>query len=77
MDDRTTRVCDLTDRPIINDCNVKVEFGYGSDRDGDVYRFCVDGDEGVKILKFIESLYVNDRALCDNKIIPRGRRHIE
>ena len=62
-DPRDGRTCDLTDKPIINDCVVRVEFGYNSDLNGRVYHLCVHDDTGKQILQHINTLFTNNKCV--------------
>ena len=57
--------CPVTDREdMIDDCYIKVEFGYGSDLDLMTYRFGPVHDEvGKKVLEAIQSLMPGSRSI--------------
>ena len=57
--------CPVTDREdMIDDCYIKVEFGYGSDLDLTTYRFGPVHDEvGKKVLEAIQSLMPTGRSV--------------
>ena len=59
--------CPVTDREdLIDDCYIKVEFGYGSDLDLMTYRFGPVHDVvGKKVLEVIQSLMPGDRSVED------------
>lgn len=50
--------CAVTNRDdVIDDCHIKIEFGYGSDKDMTTYTFSPVHDEvGKKVLNYIDSL---------------------
>ena len=59
--------CPVTDREdMIDDCYIKVEFGYGSDLDLMTYRFGPVHDEvGKKVLGLIQLLMTNGKSVED------------
>jgi len=49
--------CPITKKPILDDCHITIEFGYGSDKDCMTYKFsAVHDDVGKKVLKVIDSM---------------------
>ena len=59
--------CDLSDKPMLNDCHVKLEFGYGSDIDGSVYHIDMTDELGHKVLDYIQTLYTNGKSINSNR----------
>jgi hypothetical protein len=58
--------CDFTDQRKIDDCGVEIDFGYGSNRDLEVYKFSNVSDEvGERILKFINEQFTNGKDISD------------
>ena len=59
--------CPVTDREdMIDDCYIKVEFGYGSDKDLMTYRFGPVHDEvGKKVLALIQMLMPDGKSVED------------
>ena len=59
--------CPVTDREdVIDDCYIKVEFGYGSDLDLTTYRFGPVHDEvGKKVLGLIQMLMPDGKSVED------------
>ena len=59
--------CPVTDREdMIDDCYIKVEFGYGSDQDLMTYRFGPVHDEvGKKVLALIQMLMPDGKSVED------------
>ena len=59
--------CPVTDREdMIDDCYIKVEFGYGSDLDLMTYRFGPVHDEvGKKVLAVIQMLMPDGKSVED------------
>ena len=57
--------CPVTDREdMIDDCYIKVEFGFGSDKDLMTYRFGPVHDEvGKKVLEAIQSVMPKNRSV--------------
>jgi hypothetical protein len=49
--------CPITNDDVIDDCHIRIEFGYGSDLDMTTYSFSPIHDEvGKKVLDYIQSL---------------------
>jgi|13_taG_2_1085334.scaffolds.fasta_scaffold20741_3 hypothetical protein len=56
-DDTLNIVCPITNKDVLDDCHIVIEFGYGSDKDMTTYTFSPVHDEvGEKVLKFIDDL---------------------
>lgn len=56
-DEEIDSVCPITNKQVIDDCHIKIEFGYGSDLDMTTYSFSPVHDEvGKKVLDYIQSL---------------------
>jgi hypothetical protein len=56
-DEELDTTCPITNRQVIDDCHISIEFGYGSDLDMTTYKFSPVHDEvGKKVVKYIESL---------------------
>jgi hypothetical protein len=49
--------CVLTDAPILDDCHITIEFGFGSDKDMTTYNFSPVSDEvGRQVLETLSKL---------------------
>ena len=49
--------CPITNKQVIDDCHITIDFGYGSDLDMTTYKFSPIHDEvGKKVLSYIQSL---------------------
>jgi len=60
-DDSEPRRCVITKKPLIDDCHITIEFGYGSDLDCMTYTFSPVHDEvGKKVLSYIDSMIAKD-----------------
>ena len=58
--------CDFTDQRKIDDCGVRIDFGYGSNRDLQAFEFNNVSDEvGERILKFINEQFTNGKDISD------------
>ena len=58
--------CDFTDQRKIDDCGVRIDFGYGSNRDLQAFEFSNVSDEvGERILKFINEQFTNGKDISD------------
>ena len=56
-DEQLSSACPITNKEVIDDCHITIEFGYGSDLDMTTYSFSPVHDEaGKKVIKYIESL---------------------
>ena len=61
-----TPTCDFTDQRKIDDCGVRIDFGYGSNRDLQAFEFNNVSDEvGERILKFINEQFTNGKDISD------------
>lgn len=50
-------VCPITNKDVLDDCHIVIEFGYGSDKDMTTYKFSPVHDEvGKKVVAYIQSL---------------------
>ena len=49
--------CPITNKDVLDDCHITIEFGYGSDKDMTTYQFSPVHDEvGKKVVAYIQSL---------------------
>ena len=49
--------CPITNKDVLDDCHIVIEFGYGSDKDMTTYEFSPVHDEvGKKVVAYIQSL---------------------
>ena len=64
-DDRE-RTCDLTNTPMINDCYVRITFGYDSELNRHTYRFSTCDKVGQQIIQYINTLYTNGKTIDDH-----------
>ncbi len=49
--------CPITNKDVLDDCHIVIEFGYGSDKDMTTYKFSPVHDEvGKKVVAYIQSL---------------------
>lgn len=71
-ENRRDRKCDVTNKPIINDCSIRIEFGHPSDKNGDIYYLSVHDDIGKNVLSHISGLFTNGSNIEDHHIRPRG-----
>jgi hypothetical protein len=56
-DEEIDKTCPITNKQVIDDCHITIEFGYGSDLDLTTYNFSpVHDDIGKKVLKYIQTL---------------------
>ena len=56
-DDTLNQTCPITNKDVLDDCHIVIEFGYGSDLDMTTYTFSPVHDEvGKKVVAYIESL---------------------
>lgn len=65
-DEHNEKTCDLTDKIMINDCYVKITFGYDSELDRHTYRFSTCDQVGQQILRYINTLYTNGKSIDDH-----------
>ena len=58
--------CDITNASKIDDCNITIEFGYGSNRDMQTFSFpSVSDGVGESVLKFINDSFTNGKTVLD------------
>ena len=58
--------CVVTQKSVIDDCSIRIEFGYGSNRDLQTFEFNPISDElGEEILQFIKSKLNTSKRLED------------
>ena len=58
--------CPITNKDMIDDCHITIEFGYGSDKDMTTYTFSPVHDEvGKNILKLIQSRLPEGKSVED------------
>lgn len=63
-DEQLSSACPITNKEVIDDCHITIEFGYGSDLDMTTYSFSPVHDEvGKKVIKYIESLMPKGHAV--------------
>ena len=56
-DEEIDSTCPITNKQVIDDCHITIEFGYGSDLDMTTYSFSPVHDQvGKKVLDYIQSL---------------------
>lgn len=56
-DDTLDQTCPITNKQVLDDCHIVIEFGYGSDKDMTTYTFSTIHDEvGKKVVAYIQSL---------------------
>ncbi len=56
-DDTLDHTCPITNKDVLDDCHIVIEFGYGSDKDMTTYTFSPVHDEvGKKVVNYIQSL---------------------
>lgn len=56
-DEEIDSTCPITNKQVIDDCHITIEFGYGSDLDMTTYTFSPVHDKvGKKVLDYIKSL---------------------
>ena len=56
-DDTLDQTCPITNKEVLDDCHIVIEFGYGSDLDMTTYTFSTIHDEvGKKVVAYIQSL---------------------
>ena len=49
--------CPITNKDVLDDCHITIEFGYGSDKDMTTYQFSPVHDEvGKKVVAYIQSM---------------------
>ena len=71
-DDTLDQTCPITNKEVIDDCHIVIEFGYGSDLDMTTYTFSPVHDEvGKKVIAYIESLMPKGHSIeefCTNDL---------
>ncbi len=61
--------CVVTEQQVIDDCSIRIEFGYGSARDLQTFEFNPISDElGEEILQFIKSKLNTSKRLEDFRV---------
>ena len=69
-DENLNVACPITNKDVLDDCHISIEFGYGSDKDMTTYTFSPVHDEvGKKVLSYMQSLMpiihsVEDFSIC-------------
>lgn len=65
-DEELDVTCPITNKQVLDDCHIHIEFGYGSDLDMTTYKFSPVHDEvGKKVVKYIESLMPKGHSVED------------
>ena len=63
-DDDLNIICPITNKDVLDDCHITIEFGYGSDKDLFTYKFSPVHDEvGKKVLKYIQSIMPKGKSV--------------
>jgi hypothetical protein len=58
--------CPITNKDVLDDCHIVIEFGYGSDKDCTTYKFSPVHDEvGKKVVAYIQSLMPKGHSVED------------
>tara|TARA_B100001093_G_scaffold517018_1_gene597333 strand:- start:4680 stop:4949 length:270 start_codon:yes stop_codon:yes gene_type:complete len=58
--------CPITNKDVLDDCHIVIEFGYGSDKDMTTYTFSAVHDEvGKKVVAYIQSLMPKGNSVED------------
>ena len=58
--------CPITNKDVLDDCHITIEFGYGSDKDMTTYEFSPVHDEvGKKVVAYIQSLMPKGNSIED------------
>ncbi len=58
--------CPITNKDVLDDCHIVIEFGYGSDKDMTTYKFSPVHDEvGKKVVTYIQSLMPKGNSVED------------
>jgi len=61
--------CDLTSMTTQpGECTIRIDFGYGSTRDGEEYKFNVCDHAGQMFLKYMNNMYSNGRNIRHNVV---------
>lgn len=56
--------CPITNYDVIDDCHIRIEFGYGSDLDLTTYEFSAVSDQvGKALLKTIQDMMIGDQSI--------------
>lgn len=56
--------CPITNDDVIDDCHIRIEFGYGSDLDLMTYEFSAVSDQvGKALLKTIQDMMIDDQSV--------------
>jgi hypothetical protein len=56
-DENLDQTCPISNKQVLDDCHISIEFGYGSDLDMTTYSFSSIHDEvGKKVVAYIQSL---------------------
>ena len=72
MDQDSVKCAITGKKDIIDDCYIRIEFGYGSPRDMETYDFGpVRHKTGEKILQYVGSLLKKKKTLDDFKKTPK------
>ena len=58
--------CDVTGIDKVDDCTIRIDFGYGSTRDMESYKFEVCDHVGQVLLKYINNMYTNGKNVRHN-----------
>jgi hypothetical protein len=65
-DDSLNINCPITNKDVLDDCHIVIEFGYGSDKDMTTYKFSPVHDEvGKKVVAYIQSLMPKGHSVED------------
>jgi hypothetical protein len=65
-DDDLNITCPITNKDVLDDCHIILEFGYGSDLDMTTYAFSpVHEEVGKKVLAYIQSLMPKNHSVED------------
>lgn len=63
-DDSLNISCPITNKDVLDDCHIVVEFGYGSDLDMTTYTFSpVHEEVGKKVIAYIQSLMPKNHSV--------------
>lgn len=61
--------CELTDMKMNpGECTIRIDFGYGSERDGQEYKFRTCDHVGQLLLKYINNMYSNGKNVRNNVV---------
>jgi len=68
-DEDLNLTCPITNKDVLDDCHIVIEFGYGSDKDMTTYTFSTIHDEvGKKVVAYIQSLMPKGHSVEDFSI---------